>query len=135
RGRPARRLGGPAGRNPPARGRPAAAAGVTAGETAPMKIVAVVGARPNFMKIAPLLWEVRRRPGVAAWLVHTGQHYDERMSKLFFEELHIPRPDLNLEVGSGSHAVQTAEVMKRFEPVVREQRPDVVLVVGDVNST
>jgi UDP-N-acetylglucosamine 2-epimerase (non-hydrolysing) len=100
-----------------------------------MKILAVAAARPNFMKIAPLMWEMRRRPGVDVCLVHTGQHYDERMSALFFEELNIPRPDLNLEVGSGSHAVQTAEVMKRFEPVVCEQRPDVVLVVGDVNST
>jgi UDP-N-acetylglucosamine 2-epimerase (non-hydrolysing) len=100
-----------------------------------MKIVAVAGARPNFMKIAPLIQELRRRPGVESWLVHTGQHYDERMSKLFFEELHIPRPDVDLEVGSGSHAVQTAEVMRRFEPVVLERKPDVVLVVGDVNST
>jgi UDP-N-acetylglucosamine 2-epimerase (non-hydrolysing) len=100
-----------------------------------MKMVAVVGARPNFMKMAPLLWEVRRRAGVGAVLVHTGQHYDERMSRLFFEELGIPRPDVDLEVGSGSHAVQTAEVMKRFEPVLLEHRPDAVLVVGDVNST
>jgi UDP-N-acetylglucosamine 2-epimerase (non-hydrolysing) len=100
-----------------------------------MKILAVVGARPNFMKIAPLLWELRRRPGIKAYLVHTGQHYDERMSKLFFEELHIPRPDVDLEVGSASHAVQTAEVMKRFEPVLLQERPDVVVVVGDVNST
>jgi UDP-N-acetylglucosamine 2-epimerase (non-hydrolysing) len=99
-----------------------------------MKLVAVVGARPNFMKIAPLMWEVRRR-GVDAFLVHTGQHYDERMSRLFFEELNIPRPDANLEVGSGSHAVQTAEVIRRFEPIVQEQRPDAVVVVGDVNST
>jgi UDP-N-acetylglucosamine 2-epimerase (non-hydrolysing) len=87
------------------------------------------------MKVAPLMWEARRRPGVDARLVHTGQHYDARMSHLFFEELKIPEPDVNLEVGSGSHAVQTAEVMKRFEPVVLEQRPDLVLVVGDVNST
>src|SRR5690349_10138230 len=87
------------------------------------------------MKIAPILWEVRRRPGVEARLVHTGQHYDERMSRLFFEQLHIPQPDVNLEVGSGSHAVQTAEVMKRFEPVLLQERPDLVLVVGDVNST
>lgn len=100
-----------------------------------MKIVAVAGARPNFMKIAPLMWELRRRAGVESYLVHTGQHYDEKMSKLFFEQLHIPRPDTDLGVGSGSHAVQTAEVMKRFEPVVIEQRPDCVLVVGDVNST
>jgi UDP-N-acetylglucosamine 2-epimerase (non-hydrolysing) len=100
-----------------------------------MKVVAVVGARPNFMKIAPLTWEARRRSGLEVYLVHTGQHYDERMSKLFFEELRIPRPDVDLGVGSGSHAAQTAEVMKRFEPVVLEQRPDAVLVVGDVNST
>ncbi|MBX6311524.1 MAG: UDP-N-acetylglucosamine 2-epimerase (non-hydrolyzing), partial [Isosphaeraceae bacterium] len=100
-----------------------------------MNILAVVGARPNFMKIAPLMWEIGRRPGIEACLVHTGQHYDERMSRLFFEELRIPRPDINLEVGSGSHAVQTAEVMKRFEPVVQERRPDAVVVVGDVNST
>jgi UDP-N-acetylglucosamine 2-epimerase (non-hydrolysing) len=100
-----------------------------------MRIIAVAGARPNFMKIAPLLWEVDRRPGIEAYLVHTGQHYDERMSRLFFEELNIPRPDIDLGVGSGSHACQTAEIMKRFEPVVHEQRPDAVVVVGDVNST
>lgn len=100
-----------------------------------MKLVAVVGARPNFMKIAPLMWEMARRPEINAYLVHTGQHYDERMSKLFFEELRIPRPDMDLEVGSASHAVQTAEVMKRFEPIILAQRPDSVVVVGDVNST
>jgi UDP-N-acetylglucosamine 2-epimerase (non-hydrolysing) len=100
-----------------------------------VNIVAVVGARPNFMKMAPLMWEMRRRPKVHVHLVHTGQHYDERMSKLFFAELQIPQPDVDLEVGSGSHAVQTAEVMKRFEPIIAERRPDAVLVVGDVNST
>jgi UDP-N-acetylglucosamine 2-epimerase (non-hydrolysing) len=100
-----------------------------------MKLIAVAGARPNFMKVAPLMWEIDRRDGVEAYLVHTGQHYDERMSRLFFEELEIPRPDVDLGVGSGSHAVQTAEVMKRFEPVVLERKPDAVLVVGDVNST
>jgi UDP-N-acetylglucosamine 2-epimerase (non-hydrolysing) len=100
-----------------------------------MRVIAVAGARPNFMKIAPLMWEIGRRDGIEAYLVHTGQHYDERMSKLFFEELKIPRPDIDLGVGSGSHAVQTAEVMKRFEPVVLEQKPDAVVVVGDVNST
>jgi UDP-N-acetylglucosamine 2-epimerase (non-hydrolysing) len=78
-----------------------------------MKIVAVAGARPNFMKIAPLMHELWRRPGVESVLVHTGQHYDERMSKLFFDELRIPRPEVDLGVGSGSHAAQTAEVMKR----------------------
>ncbi len=100
-----------------------------------MKLVAVVGARPNFMKIAPLMWELEHRPEIDTCLVHTGQHYDQVMSTLFFDQLRIPRPDINLEVGSGSHAVQTAEVMRRFEPVVREERPDVVVVVGDVNST
>jgi UDP-N-acetylglucosamine 2-epimerase (non-hydrolysing) len=100
-----------------------------------VKILAVVGARPNFMKIAPLMWEFRRRRGIKATLVHTGQHYDTKMSQLFFDELNIPSPDVNLEVGSASHAVQTAEVMKRFEPVVIEHKPDVVLVVGDINST
>jgi UDP-N-acetylglucosamine 2-epimerase (non-hydrolysing) len=100
-----------------------------------MRILSVVGARPNLMKIAPLMWEMRRRTGIATFLVHTGQHYDERMSRLFFEELNIPRPDVDLGVGSASHAVQTAEVMKRFEPVVKEWRPDAVVVVGDVNST
>jgi len=100
-----------------------------------VRIVAVAGARPNFMKVAPLMWEIARRSNVEATLVHTGQHYDQRMSQLFFEELDIPRPDINLEVGSGSHAVQTAEVIRRFEPVILEQRPDAVVVVGDVNST
>jgi UDP-N-acetylglucosamine 2-epimerase (non-hydrolysing) len=100
-----------------------------------MKLVTVVGARPNFMKIAPLVWEIQRRPALRSYLVHTGQHYDQRMSKLFFEQLRIPQPDTDLGVGSGSHAIQTAEVMKRFEPVLLEQKPDAVLVVGDVNST
>ncbi|MBN2211931.1 MAG: UDP-N-acetylglucosamine 2-epimerase (non-hydrolyzing) [Sedimentisphaerales bacterium] len=87
------------------------------------------------MKIAPLMRVFRENGEFNALLVHTGQHYDENMSKLFFEQLDIPRPDINLEVGSGSHAVQTAEIMKRFEPVVTDFRPDYVLVVGDVNST
>src|SRR5208337_95113 len=100
-----------------------------------MRIITVAGARPNFMKIAPLMWEMRRRAGIDAYLVHTGQHYDERMSRLFFEDLEIPRPDIDLGVGSGSHACQTAEVMKRFEPIVLEQKPDAIVVVGDVNST
>jgi UDP-N-acetylglucosamine 2-epimerase (non-hydrolysing) len=100
-----------------------------------MKIVAVVGARPNFVKIAPIVWETQRRAGIETYLVHTGQHYDEKLSRVFFEELSIPAPDVDLGVGSGSHAVQTAEVMKRFEPVVLERRPNLVLVVGDVNST
>jgi UDP-N-acetylglucosamine 2-epimerase (non-hydrolysing) len=100
-----------------------------------MKIVNVVGARPNFMKIAPLMEEMARHPEIRALLVHTGQHYDEAMSRLFFQELGIPTPDINLEVGSASHAVQTALILQRFETVLLEEKPDLVLVVGDVNST
>lgn len=100
-----------------------------------IKIICVCGARPNFMKIAPIMRAFREKGNFQALLVHTGQHYDESMSRLFFEELDIPEPDINLEVGSSSHAVQTAEIMKRFEPVVQEFGPDYVLVVGDVNST
>jgi UDP-N-acetylglucosamine 2-epimerase (non-hydrolysing) len=100
-----------------------------------VRIVNVVGARPNLMKIAPLMDAYRRAPEIEPLLVHTGQHYDANMSELFFRQLGIPEPDLNLEVGSASHAVQTAEIMKAFEPVVLERRPDAVLVVGDVNST
>jgi UDP-N-acetylglucosamine 2-epimerase (non-hydrolysing) len=87
------------------------------------------------MKIAPLMRAFDANGDFETLLVHTGQHYDENMSKLFFEELGIPRPDINLEVGSASHAIQTAEIMKRFEPVVQDFGPDYVLVVGDVNST
>jgi len=100
-----------------------------------MKIINIVGARPNFIKIAPLMEAYRSRPEISPLLVHTGQHYDEAMSDLFFRQLGIPRPDLNLEVGSSSHGRQTAEIMKRFEPVVLEEKPDLVVVVGDVNST
>lgn len=100
-----------------------------------IKIICVCGARPNFMKIAPIVRAFQATKCIQTLLVHTGQHYDKKMSDLFFEELDIPAPDINLEVGSGSHAIQTAEVMKRFEPVVVEYRPDFVLVVGDVNST
>ena len=100
-----------------------------------MNILCVAGARPNFMKIAPLMRAFAAYPEIETMLVHTGQHYDRKMSELFFEELHIPKPDINLEVGSGTHAVQTAEIMRRFEPVLLEHRPDYVLVVGDVNST
>lgn len=100
-----------------------------------MRVVNVVGARPNFVKIAPLLREMRRYPELAAQLVHTGQHYDGPMSERFFMDLEIPPPDFNLEVGSGSHAVQTAEVMRRLEPILGTLKPDLVLVVGDVNST
>ncbi len=100
-----------------------------------MKIVNVVGARPNFVKIAPLLREMRRRPEIAPILVHTGQHYDGAMSEQFFTELDIQAPDHHLGVGSGTHAVQTAEVMRRLEPILEATRQDLVLVVGDVNST
>jgi len=100
-----------------------------------VKILNVVGARPNLMKVAPLIEAFASRPGIEALLVHTGQHYDANMSDLFFRQLGIPEPDLNLGVGSASHAVQTAEIMQGFEPVLLEHRPDAVLVVGDVNST
>jgi UDP-N-acetylglucosamine 2-epimerase (non-hydrolysing) len=100
-----------------------------------MHIVHVVGARPNFMKVAPVHRALASRAGVRQSLVHTGQHYDANMSDVFFRELDMPAPDVNLEIGSGSQAVQTAEVMKRFEPVILERKPDWVLVYGDVNST
>jgi UDP-N-acetylglucosamine 2-epimerase (non-hydrolysing) len=100
-----------------------------------MKIICIAGARPNFMKIAPIMEAFHKCPRIEPMLVHTGQHYDEKMSDLFFRELGIPEPDVNLEVGSGSHAVQTAEIMKAFEPICLEHMPDYVLVVGDVNST
>jgi UDP-N-acetylglucosamine 2-epimerase (non-hydrolysing) len=100
-----------------------------------VKILGVVGARPNFVKMAPLLREMARHPVIEPILIHTGQHYDREMSERFFSDLEIPPPDVNLAVGSGSHARQTAEVIKRLEPVLVERRPDVVIVVGDVNST
>lgn len=100
-----------------------------------MHILHVVGARPNFMKAAPVLAALARCSGVRQTLVHTGQHYDVNMSDVFFQQLGLPAPDLNLAAGSGSHAAQTAEVMSRFEPVVTERKPDLVLVYGDVNST
>lgn len=101
-----------------------------------MKIVCVVGARPNFMKMAPIIKQMRSKASkIEAFLLHTGQHYDADMKEQFFNQLGIPEPDVDLEVGSASHAVQTAEVMKRFEPVLDRINPDAVLVVGDVNST
>lgn len=101
-----------------------------------LKVINVVGARPNFMKVAPVVGAMRGRPAeFSPLVVHTGQHYDERMSDAFFRDLALPTPDVHLGVGSGSHAQQTAAVMQRFEPVVLEHRPDWVLVVGDVNST
>lgn len=99
-----------------------------------MKILHVVGARPNFMKAAPVM-DALRKDGAEQVLVHTGQHYDENMSRVFFDELGMPKPDVNLEVGSGSHAFQTGEVMKRIEPVIQDEAPDLILVYGDVNST
>src|SRR6476620_5794702 len=100
-----------------------------------MHICHIVGARPNFMKAAPVMRALQQRTNVKQTLVHTGQHYDANMSGVFFEQLGIPKPDVNLEVGSGSHAEQTAAVMSRFEPVLLERQPDIVLVYGDVNST
>jgi UDP-N-acetylglucosamine 2-epimerase (non-hydrolysing) len=100
-----------------------------------MKILNVVGARPNLVKIAPLLREMRKHQEIHPLLVHTGQHYDERLSEVFFRQMGIGEPDINLEVGSGSHAWQTAEILKRIEPVLLQHQPDLVLVVGDVNST
>lgn len=108
-----------------------------------MKVLIVVGARPNFMKAAPILKAIREfNAGREGWtqtiqpvLVHTGQHYDAQMSDAFFADLEMPRPDVFLGAGSGSHAEQTAEVMRRFEPVLVRETPDVLLVVGDVNST
>jgi UDP-N-acetylglucosamine 2-epimerase (non-hydrolysing) len=99
-----------------------------------LHILHVVGARPNFVKAAPVLRAIRNR-GIRQTLVHTGQHYDRNMSEIFFVQLDLPNPDINLEVGSGSHTWQTAEVMHRFEPVVLERKPDLVMVYGDVNST
>jgi UDP-N-acetylglucosamine 2-epimerase (non-hydrolysing) len=106
-----------------------------------LKILSVVGARPNFMKVAPIIEAVKahnaaKRAGrIDHVLVHTGQHYDEAMSDSFFRDLKLPKPDRYLGVGSASHAVQTAEVMTKFEAVLAEEKPDVVIVVGDVNST
>ena len=101
----------------------------------PTKILLVAGARPNFIKIAPLMRAFRANPRFDARLVHTGQHYDAKLSKIFFEDLAIPKPDIELEIGSASHAMQTAEIMRRFEPVLQAEQPEAVLVVGDVNST
>ena len=100
-----------------------------------MRIIHVVGARPNFMKVAPVVRALRGYPSIRQTIVHTGQHYDFNMSDVFFQELEIGPPDINLQVGSGSHAQQTAEIMRRFEAVVLEHKPDLVLVYGDVNST
>ena len=108
---------------------------LVADQAAPNRVLCVVGARPNFMKTVPVVRELSRREGLQPILVHTGQHYDETMSTIFFEELGVGAPDHLLGVGSGTHAVQTARVMERLEPVILAERPDLVLVPGDVNST
>jgi UDP-N-acetylglucosamine 2-epimerase (non-hydrolysing) len=101
-----------------------------------LKIINVAGARPNFMKVAPIVSAIARRAGeFSSLLVHTGQHYDSMMSDAMFRDLELPEPDIHLGVGSGSHATQTAAVMLAFEPIVVKEKPDWVLVVGDVNST
>jgi UDP-N-acetylglucosamine 2-epimerase (non-hydrolysing) len=100
-----------------------------------MKIINIVGARPNFMKIAPIVEAMKPYPNLEGILLHTGQHYDDAMSRIFFDELDLPKPDIYLGVGSGSHAHQTAAVMIAFEQVLNDHQPDLVLVVGDVNST
>jgi len=101
----------------------------------PLTITNVVGARPNFMKIAPLISEMRKHSEIDARLVHTGQHYDEKMSKLFFDDLGLPEPDVYLGVGSAGHGAQTGKIMIEFEKVLLDDKPDIVVVVGDVNST
>jgi UDP-N-acetylglucosamine 2-epimerase (non-hydrolysing) len=100
-----------------------------------MRILTIVGTRPNFVKVAPLMDEMNRHPEIEAILVHTGQHYDYGMSRAFFEDLEIPEPHVNLEVGSGTPVAQTAEIMLRLERVMEQAQPDAVVVVGDVNST
>ncbi len=100
-----------------------------------MKVLHIVGARPNFMKVAPVLAALRAKENVSQTLVHTGQHYDVNMSDVFFQQLEIPAPDFNLAAGSGTHAAQTAQIMVRLESVILDQKPDLVLVYGDVNST
>src|ERR1700732_2432665 len=97
-----------------------------------IQISAIVGARPNFVKMAPILEEAGRRPAFQCRLIHTGQHYSAKMSATFFDELGMPAPDVNLEIGSGSHTAQTAGVMLRLENEFMERRPDLVLAVGDV---
>ena len=105
-----------------------------------MKLILVAGARPNFMKVASIIEAIKehnhtKAPKIQHYLVHTGQHYDAQMSETFFKDLGLPKPDIDLGVGSASHADQTAEVMKRFAPVLASEQPDMVMVVGDVNST
>jgi len=100
-----------------------------------LRFIVLGGARPNFMKLGPLMEELAHDPDIEAVLVHTGQHYDDNMSGQFFRELGLPQPRYHLGVGGGSHAQQTADIMKRIEPVLVEQKPRAIIVVGDVNST
>ncbi len=101
-----------------------------------LKIISVAGARPNFMKVAPLHWEFKKHEDKVKHLIcHTGQHYDYNMSKVFFDDLNLPEPNFYLGVGSGTHAEQTAKIMLKFEKIIIEEKPDLVIVVGDVNST
>src|SRR5689334_14747505 len=98
------------------------------------RILHIVGARPNFIKAAPVI-DALNRPRVHQTLVHTGQHYDDLMSDVFFRELRMPKPDINLGVGTNAHGAQTAQIMTRLEPVIIDRRPDLVLTYGHVNST
>ncbi len=100
-----------------------------------MKIINIVGARPNFMKMAPIIKEMNKRQSIEQILVHTGQHYDQKLSHAFFDELGIPKPDINLNIGSDTHTRQVARIMMAFEEIIDDYKPDMILVVGDVNST
>lgn len=100
-----------------------------------MKILNIVGARPNFMKMAPIMEHMKASPKITPVLLHTGQHYDQNMNDVFFDQLGIPRPDIELEVGSGDQALQVSETIKKFDPVLEKESPDAILVVGDVNAT
>ena len=100
-----------------------------------IKVILVVGARPNFMKAAPILEEMKRYRVLEPMLLHTGQHYDTNMSDNFFRDLDMPKPDIFLGVGSGTHAEQTADIIIKFEKILLKEAPDLVIVVGDVNST
>ncbi|KAB2661774.1 MAG: UDP-N-acetyl glucosamine 2-epimerase, partial [Verrucomicrobia bacterium] len=100
-----------------------------------MKVMHVIGARPNFMKAAPAIAAIATKSRLSQKIIHTGQHYDKNMSDVFFNQLGIPHPDFNLGIGSGTHAVQTAQTMMKLEEVLLAEKPDIVLVYGDINST
>ena len=104
------------------------------GFTEMKKVIHILGARPNFIKAAPLIKKMNKLLGVNNIVLHTGQHYDKNMSEKFFDDLNIPKPNINLGLGGGSHAIQTAEIMKGCEKVFKEYNPDMVVVYGDVNS-